>query len=221
MTNEKILGMLNSGEIEELKKLLQHEIYKKSLDRRSGEDKRFKAMLNYFKLTKSQASPCLRYPYKKEIKGTIYSCFTDGYSVVISKEDIGDMEVYDDTKGVYPDLDKFFGAGGKITGEKFNVNKIFAYAKVLGYRLNKSSVLGDKVFVFEYRNLYFNLGLFDKAFKIIDNGEDATVLLTDAEHYNLLIVENDIGKCIILPIWQANENCHNVIHFEEIMQKGM
>lgn len=53
LTNEKILKMLNSGETDELKSLLENEIYIKALNKETGVDKRYKAMINYFKLSVS------------------------------------------------------------------------------------------------------------------------------------------------------------------------
>ena len=52
MTSEKILEMLHDGKIEELEKILQNEIYKKSLKNNGSAAKRYKAMERYFKNTK-------------------------------------------------------------------------------------------------------------------------------------------------------------------------
>jgi hypothetical protein len=49
MKNEKILEMLNNGEIEELKKVISEEIYNNSLGKNSNAKSRYKAMKDFYK----------------------------------------------------------------------------------------------------------------------------------------------------------------------------
>lgn len=219
LTSDKILKMLNLGETDELKKLLQNEIYIKELNRKNGADKRYKAMINYFKLSVLNKPVC-RFPYRKNIKGITYSCFTDGFSAVLSKEDLGNMELYDEKKynSPYMDIEKIFKTNSEIIFENFNMSKVFATAKSLGYKLNKGSLSGNKAFIFELEGIYFNISLLDKAFRIIDNGEKVNIL-REQRTYSPIIVENNIGKCLVLPI-NTNTNLlkeHTIIHFNELI----
>lgn len=219
LTNEKILKMLNSGKTDELKSLLENEIYIKALNKETGVDKRYKAMINYFKLSVS-LNPLCRFPYRKKIDGVTYSCFMDGYSVVLSEEDLGNMELYDEKKfnAPYTNIENLFEEPNEIVFKKFNMNKIFAAVKVLGYKLNKSSLSGKKAFIFELGGAYFNIGLLDKAFRIIDNGKEVNIL-RGKRRYPPIIVENDIGKCLVLPI-VPDENFlekYTITHFNELI----
>lgn len=219
LTNEKILKMLDSGKTDELKILLQNEIYIKKLNRKTGADKRFKAMMNYFKLT-GQETPVYKFPYRKEINGIAYSCFTDGYSSVLSREDLGNMELYDEEKYNRPyfDIEWLFKPFDKVISEKFNAGKVLAAAKSLGYKFNKSSLSGDKAFILEYKGAYFNIGLLDKAFGIIDDGEEAEAK-SKKDPYEPIVIENSIGKCLVLPIRPGKDFCerHKVIYFDELI----
>lgn len=219
LTNEKILKMLNLGETDELKKLLQNEIYIKELNRKNGADKRYKAMINYFNLSVLNKPVC-QFPYRKDIKGITYSCFMDGYSAVLSKEDLGNMELYDEKKynAPYADIEKIFEPNSEIIFENFNMSKVFAAAKSLGYKLNKSSLSGNKALIFELEGIYFNIGLLDKAFRIIDNGEKVNIL-REKRTYSPIIVENDIGKCLVLPIRPDANSLkeHTIIHFNDLI----
>ena len=63
MKNTVILEMINNGEIEELKNLLQDEIYNDSLKGNGTAKKRYAAMKRYFKYP-TQNNPALQKPCK-------------------------------------------------------------------------------------------------------------------------------------------------------------
>ena len=75
MTNEKILEMLHDGKIEELEKILQNEIYKKSLKNNESAAKRYQAMERYFKNTKDTRQEMQRPCKNISVNGKNYTCF--------------------------------------------------------------------------------------------------------------------------------------------------
>ena len=105
MKNTVILEMINNGEIEELKNLLQDEIYNDSLKGNGTAKKRYAAMKRYFKYP-TQNNPALQKPCKDvTVHGEKYNSFIDGCTLVLTTESIGEMESYDNSKNTYFKLD--------------------------------------------------------------------------------------------------------------------
>lgn len=67
MNSRKVLDMLDSNRIEELRKLLQNDIYERSLKTKSGAKKRYGYMKKYFNYHTS-ARECLQKPCKIEFR---------------------------------------------------------------------------------------------------------------------------------------------------------
>lgn len=80
MQNSKILEMLDKGQTEELKSLLQDEIYANSLKSNPSAKKRYAAMKRYLK-TISETRPILTKPCEVEFEDGKYSSFTNSYSL--------------------------------------------------------------------------------------------------------------------------------------------
>lgn len=97
----KVLEMLNKGLIEELKALLKDEIYANSLKRKPNGKKRYSAMKKYFTYTDSPREICQK-PYPIEFEGTRYISFTNSYTLVLTTEETGEIELFDDANGRYP-----------------------------------------------------------------------------------------------------------------------
>ena len=70
MKNTKILELLNNGEIEDLKTLLQKEIYEDSLKGNGNAKKRYSAMKRYFKYKNKSVNLAFNLPCKNiEVNG--------------------------------------------------------------------------------------------------------------------------------------------------------
>lgn len=194
MKNEKVLELLNSGKIEELKVLLQDEIYSNNLTSIKGDKQRYQAMKRYFKFDLGNIKESLQKPCKV---GEYYS-FLDGYSAILTKESIGEIEEYNNKDNDYFKVEQLMNVDG-IT-EKINLNQILADAKAKGYKFKKEEI-GNKQdfnYVFKYKNSFYKIGILDQAYSIINDGEIAEV--TYQKELAPLLIETKTGKCIILPI---------------------
>lgn len=209
MQNTKILEMLNNGQIEELKALLQDEIYNDSLGS-SNEKKRYNAMKRYFKYADKNANKACGLPCKDiEILGEKYNSFVDGFSLVVTTESIGEMESYDNTNDTYLKIDKMIDFSLAKSIEKVNINAVIAEAKSKGYKYKKSEIgqCQDFKYIYKYKDGYFKIGILDQAFSIIDDGKDAEVYYISDR--SLLLIKTDIGIAGILPFYCNNVEMNN------------
>ena len=205
MHNTKILEMINSGKIEELKALLQDEIFADSLKGNGNAKKRYSAMKRYFRFPDS-TNKALNLPCKDiEVLGNTYNSFVNGYTMVLTTESIGEMESYDNTNGSYFKVASLLNLSDAKSVDIFDVNTILAEAKTKGYKYRKSEVgqYQDFQYCFKYKEGYFKVGLLDQAFSIIDDGEEAEVYYNGAK--GLLFIKTSIGIAGILP-FNAMEN---------------
>lgn len=199
MKNTKVLELLNNGEIEELKRMLQDEIYQDSLKNNGNAKKRYMAMKRYFKYSSKNNSLGMKMPCKDiNIDGKLYNSFLDGYSFALTTENIGELESFDKSKGEYFKIDKLIDFTGDM--EKININTILAEAKVEGYKYKKSELAdnNDFQYILKYKDGYYKIGLLDQAYSIIDNGENVEVYYKNNK--SLLMIKTSIGFCGILPI---------------------
>ena len=205
MQNTKVLEMINNGQIEELKTLLQDEIYKDSLKGNGNEKKRYAAMKRYFKYANNKNKACTLPCKDIEIKSEKYNSFLDAYSLVLTRESIGEMESYDNSDNTYFNVERMVDISSAISVEKINVNKVLAKAKSKGYKYKKSEIgdCADFQYVFKYKEGYFKVGILDQAFSIIDDGKEAEVYYNGAK--GLLFIKTSIGIAGILP-FNAMEN---------------
>lgn len=218
MKNTVILEMINNGEIEELKRLLQDEIYNDSLKGNGTAKKRYAAMKRYFKYP-MQNNPSLQMPCKDiTVHGEIYNSFVDGYTLVLTTESIGEMESYDNSKNTYFKMDSMVDFSLAKSTEEMDLNTILAEAKAKGYKYKKTEIgIGkDFQYVFKYKDGYFKVGLLDQAFSIINDGEKAEVYYTGSK--SLLLIKTSIGIAGILPFNPEPdiEEKKTIIHVEEL-----
>lgn len=135
MTSEKILEMLHDGKIEELEKILQNEIYKKSLKNNGSAAKRYKAMERYFKtLYKNQCEEMSKPCKNITVFGENYTCFLDGYCIALTTENIGNIEEYDNSNNTYFDIEKVIDFSMVNETKEVNISEILANAKSKGYK---------------------------------------------------------------------------------------
>ena len=212
MQNTKILEMLNNGQIEELKALIQEEIFTNELKSKPGAKQRYAAMKKYFSYVKNN-NKALEKPCVIDFDGEEYTSFINGYSIALTKESSGEMELFGDS-GNYLNVGKMVVFDGEE--KEIDFNTIIAEAKSKGYKLKKSEVEqgNDFKYIFHYDNAYFKVGLLDSTYSIINDGKKATVWhLGNRKEYSPIIIKNDIGLCVVLPFNYDREK-HNVTVIE-------
>lgn len=212
MQNTKILEMLNNGQIDELKTLIQDEIFTEGLKSKPSAKQRYAAMKKYFSYVKNN-NKALEKPCLIDFGGEKYTSFINGFSISLTKESSGEMELFEDP-------DKYLNVKKMITfdGEEKEIdfNKIIAEAKSKGYKLKKSEVeQGDEFkYIFHYDSAYFKVGLLDSTYSIINDGKKAKVWHSgNRKEYSPIIIKNDIGICVVLPFNYDREK-HNVTVIE-------
>lgn len=199
MQNTKILEMLNNGQIEELKTLIQDELFIEELKSKPGAKQRYAAMKKYFSYVKNN-NKALKKPCVIDFDGEKYTSFINGYSIALTKESSGEMELFGDS-GNYLNVGKMVVFDGEE--KEIDFNTIIAEAKSKGYKLKKSEVEqgGDFKYIFHYDNAYFKVGLLDSTYSIINDGKKATVWHSgNIKEHSPIIIKNDIGLCVVLPL---------------------
>lgn len=197
MKNIKILEMINNRQIEDLKSLIQEEIYTKSLTEVPGAKNRYKAMQKYFKLYNNNSREFCTKPAQVTYNGKLYTAFVNGYSIVLTTESAGNMELY--KKHDYFDVESYINNNLYGDGKELNLNKIFAGAKSKGYKLLKKEFTEGKYFL-HYENNYYKLALIDTAYSIINNGEKVIIYHSNRNVAKPIIIKNNIGIVLICPI---------------------
>lgn len=190
-----VLDMILAGRIEELIKKLQDEIYTNTLKRKPNAKKRYSAMKKYFTLADSAKEICQK-PCVVEFEGKTYTSFTDSYSLILTTEDTGEIELFDTEAGIYPDVRRLV----RIEGEprKIDLNKVIAEAKSQGYKLKKYEYFSNHTLL-HYDGGYFRIPLIDAAYGII--ADDGEVEVYHGNSYiKPLVLKNDIGIAVIMPI---------------------
>lgn len=200
MRNSKILEMLRLGHIDELKKELRDEIYQETLKTKPGAKQRYAAMKKYFKYHKP-IREALQKPCQIEFMGKSYTAFTNAWSLALTSEDVGEIELYDNDNtngyGKYPDVTKFVNFDGNV-GE-IDISSVIAEAKSKGYKLAKGEVDFHFKYLMLYDGSYYKLGLLDATFGIINDGQPSKVYKAKGDDKRLTI-ENDIGVCVVMPV---------------------
>lgn len=197
MKAQYILEMLNEGRTEELKALLSDEIYKSEIQDKDGRN-RYSAMKRFFRFADKNLREALKKPCKDiEYNGKLYNCFIDGYCFALTTESIGTMENYDNSKNDYFNVGRCISFNGDI--EKLDLNSILATAKSKGYKYKKSEVsIKRGLYFFKYKETYYKISFLDKAFSIINDGEEAEVYYLGKK--DVLIIKNTIGVVGICPM---------------------
>lgn len=196
MRSIEALNLLDAEKYDELRAILQDEIYQDSLKANYGAKKRYTAMKKYFGYV-HQTREVLQKPCNIEFEGEPYICFTNSWSLALTKEYTGEIELFDREKGNYPDVTRLLRFDG--LKKKIDFNKVIAEAKSKGYRLNKKEVNHNFKYLMYYDKTYYKIGLIDITYGIINNGEVAMTYHPTGPRMPLTI-KNDIGLCIIMPV---------------------
>lgn len=209
MQSAKVLEMLNKGQIEQLKTELRDEIYQESLKAKPNAKKRYTAMKKYFGYV-SNIRKVLSKPAAVEFEGKQYTSFCNSYSLVLTTEDIGEMELFDPETGNYPDVTRLIHFDG--TEEKIDISKVMAKAKAQGYRLKKSETNENNYLMF-YEGNYYRIGLLDYSYSIIDDGGEV-IFYHVPNSMKPLVIKNNLGIAMIMPIRYESEPYDGVIVIE-------
>jgi hypothetical protein len=196
MHARKVLDMLDSNRIEELRLALEDELYEEALKAKPGAKKRYAAMKKYFNYH-STSRECLQKPCRVQFEGKDYISFCNSWSLVLTNEDHGEIELFDEENGKYPDVCRLLRFDG--IKKKIDFAKVIAEAKSKGYRLSKKEVESTFKYVMYYDGAYYKIGLIDATFGIIDDGEVAMTYHPAGERLPITI-QNDLGICMIMPV---------------------
>lgn len=199
MKASKVLDMLNKGMYDELELYLRDEIFMEALTRDKNCDvkKRYNAMKKYFKYVDS-ARPAMMKPYKVEYGVIEYTSFCNAYSLVLTIELPGTMELFDSIHdGTYPDVTRLIKCDG--IGHNIDFTKVLAEAKSKGYKLSKSTVNGNG-YLLHYDGAYFRIGLLDITYSIINDGKECAVYHKEGNSGSPMTIVNELGYAVIMPV---------------------
>lgn len=195
MNSTKALEMLNNGRIEELKDILRDEIYQEVLKKKPGAKQRYAAMKKYFGYVRTARKCCMK-PAMIEFEGKTVTSFCNAYSLALTTEPCGGIELFTEDDGNYPNVGRLIKRDG--VPRRYYLDKVFAEAKSKGYKLTKKEVNGGQ-FMLRYNGAYLRMGLVDATYSIIDDGGEAAVY-HNGNPCSPIVIENDIGTCLILPV---------------------
>ena len=154
-------------------------------------------MKKYFGYVKSARAVCQK-PSMIDFEGKTMTSFCNSYSLALTTEPCGAIELFTKNDGNYPDTGKLVRREG--VPSKVDFSKVFAEAKAHGYKLKKSEVDGHKYkYLLKYGESYFKVGLVQVTYAIIDDGKEATVYHSESAR-TVMTIENDIGVCTIMPM---------------------
>lgn len=206
MRNTKILEMLENGQVAELKAIIRDEIYRDGIKNSPSALQRHSAMKKYFTYVRS-GNPMLSMPCMVSYRGEKYTAFTNGMSLVLTREECGAMEFFNG-RGNYLDVEKTMPSDWDRDGVPANLNLPLAIAKSRGYKIKKSEIEegGDFKYVLHHDGAYFKVGVLDSAYAIINDGTTARVYRPCGRNmYSSMVITNSIGICLILPFKYITE----------------
>lgn len=201
MLASRVLEMIQAGRIEELIQKCRDEIYTNSLRRKPNAKKRYSAMKKYFTYADSIREVCKR-PYPVEFEGVTYTSFTNSYSLALTTEDIGEIELFNTENGDYPDVTRLIHFDGEA--EKINLTRVIAEAKSLGYKLRKPQFFSNG-YLMHYKGAYYRIPLLETTYNIIADGDEVTVYKPEG-NTRPLVMQNDIGIAMVLPVRYEHVN---------------
>lgn len=202
MKNEKILEMLNNGEIEELKKVISEEIYNSSLDKNGNAKSRYKAMKDFYKFPSDKTDTRFLKPCKKSIRGQLYNCFLSSDVLVCTKESTGNIELYNEKEEAreWFNVEKLINASDFEIIEDIDFNDILSEAKSKGFKPVKQEIQYGNCakYYLRFRDAYYKIGLLNKGYSIIDGGKHQEVFYNDK--VSPLYIYNSLGIVMLLPV---------------------
>lgn len=197
MRSIKALELIRKGKVEELEALLVDEVYQDSLKNKPDAKKRYTAMKKYFNYTDS-ARECLRKPCVIEFEGKTYTSFTNSWSLVLTTESTGEIELFNEENGKYPDVGRLIRFDG--IKKKVDFNEVIAAAKSKGYKLNKTEVGPGFKYLMLYDGTYYKIGLIDISHGIINDGRPVMTYHPDGEKMPLTF-QTELGISMVMPVF--------------------
>lgn len=202
MKNEKILEMLNNGEIEELKKVISEEIYNSSLDKNGNAKSRYKAMKDFYKFPSDKTDTRFLKPCKKSIRGQLYNCFLSSDVLVCTKESTGNIELYNEKE----EVKEWFNPERLINASNFEIiknidfNDILSEAKSKEFKPIKQEIeYGECAkYYLHFRDAYYKIGLLNKGYSIIEGGKYQKAFYGGSK--KPLYIYNSLGIVMLLPV---------------------
>lgn len=215
MRNVKVLELLNEGRIDELKQALRDEIYAEALSENKppGAKKRYAAMKKYFTYIKT-GRDILQHPCMVEFEGKMHTSFCNAHSLALTTEPCGTMQLCTEPER-YPDVTRLIKYEGYE--KEIDLERVFAEAKSLGYKLKKSELSFDRYkYLMHFEGSYYKLGLLDATLSIIDDGGYYVVWHLPGKR-SAITIKTEIGVCTVMPINIENDSFieeHNIIVIE-------
>lgn len=200
MKSSKVLEMLERNQIDRLKALLQDEIFMESLKTKPDVKKRYAAMKRYL-ANISSAREILQKPCEVEYKGIKYNAFCNSYSLALTVEPCGEIEMCKEPER-YPPVERLLTNGGENSG-LIRFSRVLAEAKSKGYKYTKNAIYNNDYLMY-YGGAYFRIALIDLTYSIIDDGKEAVVHHTTGSRKSLTVV-TDIGIAVIMPVFIDGE----------------
>ena len=153
-----------------------------------------------------------RYPYRgvKVFKEEVMNCLLNDCCFVLTKEEIIGMEDYKDIEPYkdFPNINAILNEMPKH-GIKVDINKVIDVAKHAGYKYSKREIESNFKYLWKYEDAYFKIGLLDKAFQVINDGEKADVYYKE---FNApLFIKTSIGIAVICPMYYKESPSKNYI----------
>lgn len=208
MDKEEIRKKIEKGDTKGLKKLVVEEVNRECKKARKLALKRESAMKRYYRfpnkdnLNWGNYQKCLNRPcINTLVQGRKYNVFFDGISLVLTTESLGDLIINAVQRNQYPKFEHLFNISNcKQIKQKVDIEKVLLEAKKQGYRYKKSEIgIGTEYkYVFKFKGSYYKMGLLDKAFNIINDGNLAEVVYLENEDTPLHI-STSIGKMLLMP----------------------
>lgn len=199
MKNSKVLEMLEQNRIDELKASLQDEIFVESLKTKPDAKKRYAAMKRYL-ANISSAREILQKPCEVEYGSIKYNAFCNSYSLALTLESCGELEMCDDPDR-YPPVKRLISNAGE--SGMIDFNRVLAEAKSKGYKYTKNAIYSND-YLMQYDGAYFRMALVDLTYSIINDGKEAAVHHVSGSRRSLTIV-TDIGIAVIMPVFIEGE----------------
>lgn len=177
-----------------------------------GRKMRSNAMKRFYRFVDDKKPSYDKFPYRniKVFKEEVMNCLFNDRCLVLTKEEIVGMEDYKDIEPYknFPNINGILSEMPKH-GVKVDINKVIDVAKYAGYKYGKREIEINFKYVWKYEDAYFKIGLIDKAFQVINDGQKANVY---HRAYNApLFIETSIGIAAVLPMCYTESPSKNHI----------
>lgn len=186
------------------------------------------AMKRYFKYS-GDKNLALHYPYKGfsiDVDGIeeSFNVFTDKYSIVLTRESIGEIEDFSkcnkEEHAEYPIVgisNIFKTYFDQKNVKRIDLNSLITDVKNNGYRFKKTELgcSNSFTYVWKYKDTYGKIGILDQAFSIINDNDIAYIIFNGWNRP--VFIENTIGIAAILPMHFTKKEGKNIIDMEKYM----